>query len=66
MDANTLSPVDRVVIGERLALARRACGLTQQSAAEALGVAQTSIAAMEKGDRRPQPSELSSLCTAAW
>jgi Zn-dependent peptidase ImmA (M78 family)/transcriptional regulator with XRE-family HTH domain len=49
------------IVGERLALARRARGLTQQQAAEALGVARTTITAMEKGDRRPQAAELFTL-----
>jgi len=61
MDANALMSVDPEVIGERLASARRARGLTQQHAAEALGVARTTITAMEKGDRRPRASELFTL-----
>ena len=50
---NPLLSVDPAVIGERLAVARRARGLTQQQAAEALGVGRTTITAMEKGERRP-------------
>ena len=61
MDANALMSVDPEVIGERLASARRARGLTQQQAAEGLGVARTTITAMEKGDRRPRASELFTL-----
>ena len=61
MDANALMSVDSDVIGERLSSARRARGLTQLQAAEALGVARTTITAMEKGDRRPRASELYTL-----
>ncbi|MGH2615063.1 MAG: helix-turn-helix domain-containing protein [Thermomicrobiales bacterium] len=61
MDAHALMSVDPEVIGERLASARRARGLTQQQAAAALGVARTTITAMEKGDRRPRASELFAL-----
>lgn len=61
MDASALMSVDPEVIGERLASARRARGLTQQHAAETLGVARTTITAMEKGDRRPRASELFTL-----
>lgn len=58
METRAMMTVDPKVVGERLALARRARGLTQQQAAEALGVARTTITAMEKGDRRPQAAEL--------
>src|SRR3954447_25927843 len=61
MDAHALRSIDPATIGERLAAARRARGLTQQDAAEALGVARTTITAMEKGDRRPRASELVKL-----
>jgi Zn-dependent peptidase ImmA (M78 family)/transcriptional regulator with XRE-family HTH domain len=61
MDTNPLMSVDPQVIGERLASARRARGLTQQQAAAALRVARTTITAMEKGERRPRASELYTL-----
>lgn len=48
-------------LGERLADARRERGLTQQDAAAALAVARTTITAIEKGARRPRPSELARL-----
>ena len=61
MEANALMSVDAAVIGERLSSARRARGLTQEQAAAALGVARTTVTAMEKGDRRPRASELYTL-----
>lgn len=61
MDRHVLDTIDAVVIGERLAEARRSRNLTQQQAAEALGVARTTITAMEKGDRRPRAAELIAL-----
>lgn len=50
--------IDPVAIGVRLSEARRARGMTQQQAADALGVARTTLTAMEKGDRRPRAVEL--------
>lgn len=61
MDKHILNTIDPVTIGERLAEARRARRLTQQQAADALGVARTTITAMEKGDRRPRATELVTL-----
>jgi Zn-dependent peptidase ImmA (M78 family)/transcriptional regulator with XRE-family HTH domain len=61
VDTHVLNMIDPGVIGERLADARRARGLTQLQAAEELGVARTTITAMEKGDRRPRASELVKL-----
>ncbi|MDP9363046.1 MAG: helix-turn-helix domain-containing protein [Chloroflexota bacterium] len=58
VESRALDAVDPVTIGERLAEARRARRLTQQQAAEELGVARTTITAMEKGERRPRPAEL--------
>lgn len=54
----TPDSIDPVAVGVRLEEARRARGMTQQQAAEALGVARTTVTAMEKGDRRPRASEL--------
>lgn len=61
MENRAMMTVDPKVVGERLALARRARGLTQLQAAEALGVARTTITAIEKGDRPPRASELYTL-----
>lgn len=61
MDKHILNTIDPALVGERLAAARRARNLTQQHAADALGVARTTITAMEKGERRPRAAELVSL-----
>lgn len=61
MDKHVLTTIDAELIGERLAEARRLRGLTQQQAAETLGVARTTIVAIEKGDRRPRAAELVKL-----
>ncbi|MFT4038999.1 MAG: XRE family transcriptional regulator [Thermomicrobiales bacterium] len=61
MDKHLLTSIDPAVIGERLAEARRARGLTQQQAADVIGVARTTITAMEKGERRPRATELVKL-----
>ena len=45
-------------LGGRLREARKAAGLTQELAAEELGVARTTLLAIEKGERRIQPPEL--------
>ncbi len=49
------------VLGERLRLARSRAGLTQEQAAERIGVARTTVVAMEKGQRRIRPDELRQL-----
>lgn len=54
----TLNPRD---LGARLREARNARDWTQEQAAEALGVARTTMIAIEKGDRRVQPEELVEL-----
>jgi Zn-dependent peptidase ImmA (M78 family)/transcriptional regulator with XRE-family HTH domain len=61
MDAHALMSIEPKVIGERLAAARRARGLTQQQAADALGIGRTTITAIENGDRRPRAAELFTL-----
>jgi Zn-dependent peptidase ImmA (M78 family)/DNA-binding XRE family transcriptional regulator len=61
MQTHVLDAIDLRLIGERLAEARRARKLTQQDAADALGVARTTVTAMEKGERRPRASELVTL-----
>jgi len=45
-------------LGARLQLARKATGKKQEDAATALGVARTTITAIEKGERRVQAGEL--------
>lgn len=45
-------------LGARLREARKAAGFTQEIAADELGVARTTLLAIEKGERRIQPPEL--------
>lgn len=52
---------DPRVLGQRLQEARKARGLTQQVAADALRVARTTVVAMEQGARRVQSEELIAL-----
>ncbi|MFK7602068.1 helix-turn-helix domain-containing protein [Deinococcus sp. SM5_A1] len=52
---------DLTALGLRLQGARKAVRLTQQEAADHLGVARTTIVAIEKGERRVQPAELIAL-----
>jgi Zn-dependent peptidase ImmA (M78 family)/DNA-binding XRE family transcriptional regulator len=53
--------VDPVILGNRLRAAREAKGMTQQSAADAIGVIRTTLVAMEAGKRKPRESELFKL-----
>jgi Zn-dependent peptidase ImmA (M78 family)/transcriptional regulator with XRE-family HTH domain len=53
--------MDPAKLGERLRVARAAAGLTQEHAAEKLGVARTTLVAIEGGDRQPRPEELVAL-----
>lgn len=61
MDRNMLQSLDPGDLGRRLQGARKARGKTQQEAAEHLGVARTTITAMEKGERRIRPLEFTRL-----
>jgi Zn-dependent peptidase ImmA (M78 family)/DNA-binding XRE family transcriptional regulator len=58
MDEDVLRSTDSRLMGRRLHEARTARGLTQQEAADLLGVARTTITAIEKGERRIRPDEL--------
>src|SRR5436305_14820667 len=49
---------DPRVLGLRLQEARKARGMTQQRAAEALGMSRPTYIAIEKGERLVQPGEL--------
>lgn len=55
---NTDAPNHRDVLLDRLRAARRARGLTQQDVAERLGLARTTVVAIEKGERPIRPQEL--------
>ncbi len=61
MDTDILRALDPHELGRRLQEARKARAQTQQDAAMHLGVARTTITAIEKGERRIQPSELARL-----
>ena len=63
MQAHVLETLDPTVIGVRLTEARKARGLTQQQVADELGVARTTLTAMEAGERRPRAAELVQLAT---
>ncbi|MBA3528954.1 MAG: helix-turn-helix transcriptional regulator, partial [Propionibacteriaceae bacterium] len=52
-----IASIDPEAVGEQLMRARKASGLTQQQAATELGVARTTITAIESGARRPRPAE---------
>lgn len=64
MDPNILQILDPREFGRRLQEARKARGWTQQLAADQLGVARTTLTAIEKGERRIQPTELMRLASA--
>lgn len=48
-------------VGERLRIAREAVKITQAAAAKAIGVARTTIVAIEQGERRARMNELQQL-----
>lgn len=58
MSSDVLGSIDPRDLGARLQQSRRARGMTQEQVAELLGVARTTLIAIEKGERRLQPSEL--------
>ena len=61
MSENPLDTVDPRALGARLREAREAQGWRQQEVADRLGVARTTMVAMEKGERRLKPDELIAL-----
>lgn len=61
MPDQTSESVPPKLLGERLQQARKACGWTQQDVAEKLGMVRTTLVAIEKGERKLQPSELVDL-----
>ncbi len=56
-----LSTLDRRELGKKLRLARERRGLTQEQAAKTIGVARTTLVAIEKGDRPIRSAELVQL-----
>jgi Zn-dependent peptidase ImmA (M78 family)/DNA-binding XRE family transcriptional regulator len=61
MAQHLVEAVDPRALGARLREAREARGWTQQAVAQRLGVARTTLVAIEKGDRRLRPDELTKL-----
>ncbi len=61
MNQNVLHTIDPTLVGERIAEGRRERGLTQADLAQLLGVARTTVTAMEHGQRRPQAAELARI-----
>ena len=58
------TPLDEIApaeIGERLRIARETAKITQADAATVIGVARTTLVAIEGGDRQPRPEELVAL-----
>ncbi len=51
--------IDQTTIGRRLKEARTNCGLTQEAAAEAVGIARTAVVNIEAGKRSLSTLELS-------
>jgi Zn-dependent peptidase ImmA (M78 family)/DNA-binding XRE family transcriptional regulator len=58
MQEHTLETIDPKVLARRLQDARKARGLTQQDVAKDLGIARTTVTAIEQGERRVRPEEL--------
>lgn len=61
MEELVLEQIDPKALGGRLQEARKARGLTQQAVAGQLGMARTTLVAIEKGERRLTPHELIQL-----
>ena len=49
------------IVGQRLAAARKARGITQEAAAEHLGLSRPTLIALEKGERAAKPNEIVKL-----
>jgi Zn-dependent peptidase ImmA (M78 family)/DNA-binding XRE family transcriptional regulator len=64
MESNILDSIDIRQLGKELQDARKQRGITQEAAAEVLGVARTTITAIEKGERRIKAGELIRLARA--
>jgi Zn-dependent peptidase ImmA (M78 family) len=56
-----LEDIDAVEVGERLRIARETAKVTQADAANAIGVARTTLVAMEQGQRRARINEVQQL-----
>lgn len=61
---NSLEQIPAADVGERLRIAREAANITQADAAKVIGVARTTIVAIEQGQRRVRIDELQKLSNA--
>lgn len=61
MNSDTKDRLDDYAVGERLRLAREGARLTQADAAASIGVARTTLVAIEKGQRHIRTGELQKL-----
>jgi Zn-dependent peptidase ImmA (M78 family)/DNA-binding XRE family transcriptional regulator len=61
MEKRILEQLDPRILGGRLQEARKSRGFTQQAVADHLGMARTTLVAIEKGERRVSPDELIKL-----
>lgn len=59
-----IARVDKLVLGERLARAREAVGITQDGLGRAVGLDRTAISRLEAGDRKLSVPELVSIAEA--
>jgi Zn-dependent peptidase ImmA (M78 family)/DNA-binding XRE family transcriptional regulator len=57
----TTEPASPQIVGQRLAEARKLRGITQEVAAEHLGMSRPTFIALEKGDRAAKPAEIVKL-----
>lgn len=61
---DALNAMDGKELGERLRKARTRADITQEQAAQIIGVSRPTLVAIEKGQRRPSPEELVTLASA--
>lgn len=61
MQKHALDTINPKSLGQRLQESRKARGLTQQDVANELGMARTTVTALEKGERRIQSKEIIEL-----
>src|SRR5947209_14901846 len=57
----TPEPASPRIVGRRLAEARKSRGITQETAAEHLGMSRPTFIAIEKGERAAKPAEIVKL-----
>jgi len=63
MSNTTKLTLDEATVGERLRIARESARITQADSAKSIGVARTTIVAIEKGKRRIRTNELQKLAS---